>query len=404
MNNEESNYKLIKFKDGDFELNVHVSFEDKTVWLSQKEIASLFNKSVSTINEHIKKISMAEISKATCARKFGKTELSISKTRPTTYYNQEIIILVGKRVKSSRCIIFEEWLNSVFNSNINNSDILPKDSEKSFDIVRFQDGDFSLDVSVSPDEDTVWLTQNDIALLFETTKQNISFHIKNILNENELDVSVVKDFFTTAQDGKLYQMKMYNLDMIIAIGYRVNSRKGTIFRRWANSVLKEYLLKGFSINKDRCLTCTTNIMNLQNEVGTIKTKLTSLEDRVNIEKSKIIYEGELLDAYTFLRKLFFLAKKQLIIVDPYADKFILSMLSDIKVNITIITSTSSYLNNVNIPDIISVIKNNDIHGRYIFIDDNLGYILDNSINNIANRRTLVMKLDDKKEQLLKGII
>ena len=74
--------------------------------------------------------------------------------------------------------------------------------EKKFKIVKFEDGDFSLDVNISPDEDTVWLSQNDMALLFETTKQNISLHIKNILTDDDLDNSVVKDFFTTALDGK----------------------------------------------------------------------------------------------------------------------------------------------------------------------------------------------------------
>ena len=105
------------------------------------------------------------------------------------------------------------------------------DKEK-YELIKFTDGNFSLDVKVSPNEDTVWLTQSDIALLFATTKQNISLHIKNILKDKELPPSVVKFFFTTASDGKNYKTKNYNLDVILAVGYRVNSKRGIMFRRW----------------------------------------------------------------------------------------------------------------------------------------------------------------------------
>ena len=99
-----------------------------------------------------------------------------------------------------------------------------------------------------------------------------------------------------------------------------------------------------------------------------------------------------IDAYTFIRKLFFLAKHKIIIVDYYADKFLLSILKDNKTNITIITSTSSYLNKETIPTNIKIIHNEDIHGRYLFID------------NIGKKRILMMKLEDTKERILKDII
>ena len=191
--------------------------------------------------------------------------------------------------------------------------------------------------------------------------------------------------------------------MIIAVGYRVNSKRGTLFRQWANSILRKYLLKGYAINEERCLSCASNIISLQNEVKSIENKINSLENSITIEKSKIFYQGEILDAYTFIRKLFFIAKKEIIIVDYYADKFLLSMLSDIKVHITIITSASSYLNKEEIPSNIKIINNDDIHGRYLFVD-NTGYIIDNSFNNIGKKRLLMMKLDDNKEIILKDII
>ena len=120
-----------------------------------------------------------------------------------------------------------------------------------YEIVKFVDNEFELDVSADKEHDTVWLTQKDLTLLFNVDKSRISRHIKNILSEGELDLSVVAENATTGNDGKTYITKYYNLDMIIAVGYRVNSRRGTQFRKWANKVLKAYLIQGYSINNKR---------------------------------------------------------------------------------------------------------------------------------------------------------
>ena len=116
-------------------------------------------------------------------------------------------------------------------------------------IYQTQDGKTKIDVKI--EDETVWLNQAQMVELFETTKQNISQHIKNAFTEGELDEnSVVKDFLTTASDGKNYNTKHYNLDVIISVGYRVKSLRGTQFRIWATQVLKEYLRKGFALNDD----------------------------------------------------------------------------------------------------------------------------------------------------------
>ncbi len=125
--------------------------------------------------------------------------------------------------------------------------------EKKYELIKFEDGEFSLDVNVSPEEETVWLTQKDMALLFNVSIDNISLHIKNIINDGELDQSVFEESSITASDGKKYKTKIYNLDMIISVGYRVKSRRGIIFRKWANSVLKQYLLNGYAINTERII-------------------------------------------------------------------------------------------------------------------------------------------------------
>src|SRR3990167_8375067 len=101
-------------------------------------------------------------------------------------------------------------------------------------------------------DETVWLTQKLLAELFDTSKQNISLHLNNIFREDELsEKSVVKDFLTTAEDGKKYQTKYYNLDVIIAVGYRINSSRATQFRIWATKTLREFIIKGFVLDDER---------------------------------------------------------------------------------------------------------------------------------------------------------
>ena len=124
--------------------------------------------------------------------------------------------------------------------------------EKFSNFVVFETSKGKVNIDVFFKDDNLWLTQKKIAELFDTTKQNISLHLKNIFSENELEEnSVVKDFLTTAEDGKNYKTKFYNLDAIIAVGYRVNSYQATQFRIWATKILKEYTIKGFAMDDER---------------------------------------------------------------------------------------------------------------------------------------------------------
>ena len=149
-------------------------------------------------------------------------------------------------------------------------------NEKS-EIIIYQTDDGLTKIDVRLDEDTVWLTQAQMAELFQTSKQNVSLHTNNIFKENELSPdSVVKKSLTTAADGKKYRVKYYNLDVIISVGYRVKSIRGTQFRQWANKVLKEYLLKGYSVNQ--------HLSNLEDRMNS---KFMEHEQRLNRIDSKI---------------------------------------------------------------------------------------------------------------------
>jgi len=278
--------------------------------------------------------------------------------------------------------------------------------EKSYELIKFEDGDFSLDVKVSPKEDTVWLSQSDMARLFDVSKDNIGLHIKNILNDDELDESTTEESSVVQIEGNrkvIRRIKIYNLDMIIAVGYRVNSKRGTSFRRWANSILKQYLLNGYAINPDRIIAYQSNILKLEASFANLENRLKNLEETVYADNDLIVFEGEIIEPYTFLSKLFFLAKKQIIIIDNYADSFLLSMLSDIQVNIIIYTSNNSYLNNTNIKDNIGIIKTDLFHDRYLVIDD-ITYTMGTSFNSIGKKRFTITRLNDITAAMLtKGI-
>ena len=149
-----------------------------------------------------------------------------------------------------------------------------------YKLVRFEKDGLVLDVNVSPSEDTVWLSLNEMCLLFGRDKSVISRHIKNVFNEAELDSErVVAKNATTASDGKVYEVTFYYLDVIISVGYRVKSKNGVAFRKWANSVLKEYLLRGYVVDANRALITKQNYANLINEVESIDARLTKIEEK-----------------------------------------------------------------------------------------------------------------------------
>ena len=129
----------------------------------------------------------------------------------------------------------------------NDNNIQPEADDSQ--IVLYQPDD-SIRLEVKLEQDTVWLTQAQMTELFRTTRNNITMHIRNIFKEKELDEkSVCKESLHTAADGKRYRTKIYNLDVIISVGYRVKSPIGTRFRQWANAVIKQYLLQGYSVNR-----------------------------------------------------------------------------------------------------------------------------------------------------------
>ena len=120
------------------------------------------------------------------------------------------------------------------------------------EIIKFVNDDFQLDVTVSPDNETVWLSQKQMAELFNKDRRTITRHIQNIIKSEELDKDSVCSYFEhTASDGKIYKTQYYNLDMIISVGYRVNYKKVTSFKQCATSILRNYMINGYAVNQIR---------------------------------------------------------------------------------------------------------------------------------------------------------
>ena len=201
-------------------------------------------------------------------------------------------------------------------------------TEENVVVYQSEDGTLQLDVQLS--DETVWLTQQQMSLLFNTSRNNITLHISNIFREQELDKnSVCKESLLTAADGKTYRTNLYNLDVIISVGYRVKSVTGTRFRQWANKVLKDYLLHGHALNQqllymeqridNRFLAQEKRLEAVENKVEFfVRTNQTPVE--------QVFFGGEFFAARVVLEKLIKTAQRRVIIIDRYVDASTFEML------------------------------------------------------------------------------
>ena len=206
------------------------------------------------------------------------------------------------------------------------------------EIILYQPNEtMKLDVRVQ--QETVWLTQQQIAQLFGVKQPAISKHLKNIFDSGELDENSVHSILEyTAADGKSYQTKFYNLDAILLVGYRVNSRNATLFRQWANKVLKEYLLRGYSVNQ-RLMLMEDRIDRRLSEHDHQLLQLTEKVDffvRSSLQPTEgIFFDGQIFDAYAFVADLIRKAKKRIVVIDSYIDDSVLVQLSKRNPGVTV---------------------------------------------------------------------
>ncbi|MDR2901040.1 MAG: virulence RhuM family protein [Treponema sp.] len=211
------------------------------------------------------------------------------------------------------------------------------------EIVLYQPNSFSERIEVRVDEDTVWLTQAQIAELFGTQRQAITKHLKNIFECGELDEKVVSSILElTTQHGAMPNktqtqiVKCYNLDAILSVGYRVNSKNATQFRIWANKILKDYLLKGYAIN---------NRMNrIEDSVENLKSKVNEIDLQINthlIPTQGVFCNGQVFDAYELTSKIIRSAKLSIVLIDNYIDETTITHLTKKKKNVKVLLLTKT---------------------------------------------------------------
>ena len=275
-----------------------------------------------------------------------------------------------------------------------------------YEIVKFADDEVKLDVNISPLEKTIWINIEQMSVLFERDRSVISKHIKNIFLEGELLENSVCAFFAhTANDGKTYNVKYYNLDVVISVGYRVKSRRGVLFRQWANNIIQEYLIKGYAINEERTLVTNENYVRLINKVESLDERVSNIEKEYKpkeFKNTQLFFDGEFYDAYTLIQSLFESADKEIIIIDNYVDRTILDRLVVKKsgVQILIYTSINSRLLSRDIDAFnnqyggLDVRYTANVHDRYIIIDQNKLYHLGHSIKDLGKKIFSISESDN----------
>ncbi len=256
--------------------------------------------------------------------------------------------------------------------------------------------DETIKLEVRLEDETVWLTQAQMAELFQTTPQNITIHIKSVYKEKELEqmATCKEDLQVRLEGGRTVQrkQKFYNLDVIISVGYRVKSKRGTQFRQWANKVLKEYLLNGYSINR-RLLDLEHTVAEHSKKIDFfIRTSLPPVEG--------IFYNGQLFDAYKFATDLIRSAQKSILLIDNYIDESVLLMLSkrNESVQATIYTQKISAQlqldldkHNSQYPPIqIHIYR--ESHDRFLIIDETEVYHIGASLKDLGKKMFAFSKL------------
>ena len=273
-------------------------------------------------------------------------------------------------------------------------------------------GEFHIEVRV--DQDTVWLTQAQMAELFGTVPQNITVHIKKVYDEGELEKnSTCKEYLQVASEGSRKvkrTLKFYNLDVIISVGYRVKSIQGTRFRQWANSVLKEHMLKGFSVNQ-RLVAHENRLENIDSRVIYLEKQVdffvkANLPPKEGVLQAKAFWSG-----YDFAVQLVRLAKQEIVIIDPFADDTTLSLMPKRNPGVNAIIYSARInqtmkaecerLNRQSPPVELRTMR--EVHDRFIVVDETV-YHIGASIKDLGNKLTAFSVLGFvTKQQLLEMI-
>jgi hypothetical protein len=262
-------------------------------------------------------------------------------------------------------------------------------------------------LEVRLENETVWLTQNQMAELFDKNRKTITEHINNIYKELELQRnSTSRKFQLVQKEGGreiVREIEHYNLDVIISVGYRVKSKRGTQFRIWANKVLKEYLLRGHAFQ--------VRLEKVENDVGDLKSRMNEIAFQIKTElspKEGIFFEGQVFDAYELVTSFIKEAKRSIVLVDNYVDETVLSMLSkrNKRIKTTIYTANLSKELSLDLkkhnaqyePVEIKVFGKS--HDRFMIIDEKTVYHIGGSLKDLGKKLFAFSRIEINPEVIL----
>ena len=383
----EQKYNVIKYIDGGVDIDVYEIASE--YYLTQNSISILLNKSVKTINYSIRQLMITDSNSHKIRIPFSDKLISVYSTR--------VIERLGEKYNYEAFLKLTNWLSGIRVCPININ----------MEIVRFNQDNLSFDVTVSPKEKTVWLSQKEMAILYDTTQQNISLHINNIFKDGELEeTSVHKEYLYTGPDGKNYLISSYNLKMVLAVGYRVKTKRAFIFKNWASNILEKYMIGGHAINESRCQQYTECRLLLDNKVLELDRRMNNAEEDIKEMKIERLYfaKNRALEPFTFLSSMVMMAKESIYFIDPYADKFTLSVLTSKPNNVkaVIVGSKKSDITDESLElfkrqnENIEFIKNNNNHKRFLIVDEKICVDIDSSTNSFGYYNLNVVILRDKK--------
>ena len=267
-------------------------------------------------------------------------------------------------------------------------------------IQQYQSNDAQVMLDVLIENETIWLTQSQIGVLFGVQKAAISKHLKNIFESGELHRdSVVSILETTARDGKRYSTHFYNLDAVLSVGYRVNSIQATQFRIWASQVLKEYLYRGYAIYQ--------RINNVEKQVSSLTDQVQTLIQTALPPKQGIFYDGQIFDAYTFVADLIRSARKRIILIDNYVDDSVLKVLTKRADGVSAIMITRRVSDALSV-DIerhnrqyppVEVRTSDRYHDRFLIIDDTV-YHLGASLKDLGKKLFAFSRMEVRVKEIV----
>lgn len=278
------------------------------------------------------------------------------------------------------------------------------------EIVLYQPNEqFQLEVQLK--DETVWLSQDQMALLFQRDKSVIARHISNIYSEGELqkESTVAKFAIVPEKRERLYEVTLYNLDVIISVGYRVKSQRGTQFRQWATKILKDYMLRGYVVNQ--------RLLNIENQLASQQKQLAKHQEQIDFfvraelpPAEQIFFEGQFFEARVLLEQIIKMAKKRVIIIDGYVDAATFEMLDVRAKDVTAdIYSDSEYKT---LRDSHNASKgkqpvnthkwSKSSHDRWVIIDDTL-YHCGHSVKDLGKKLSAIMRMDWDPETVLKEV-